>query len=552
MAGDGGRGDAGSPIPVSTRSGSRWILGAAALASVATFLALTLPTVPRGAVVGTGQDEWYNMIRGLRALYERLDPAYFIHPALYYELLAVVYGVQRAWLWTSGHSTGGHLGYFLAHESDFLALARYASVACGALAVAASAWLGATLSGPAGAVLAGLVVASLPLLRTTSTYIRVDALALAALIAATALIVRHHRLGDRRSLVVAAIGIGVATAANYPGALLLLPLGWLEWVRAGRSNTGERRRAVAIACVVAFAAFLALNPYVLIDLPQFLRWFAFQARVAVATHPHAEEPSPWRYLLVLRDQGIPAAAACAIGAAAIAAPRSAFGAIGWLGVLYLAVFSAMRSQYDRFALPPIALLAASGAALVPHLFGRIGGARVAAASTAAAALMLLWSAAAQRRELQDAPPPEPSAAVNFDYRAEMLGWIEENVPRNATFLFESDTLPLLQMAYDPGDDPGPFSALLRAAFERVHPRLPGRILKTQFIAAVYNYDPKLLDDAPVYFLASSQNRRYIAENRAALPEPAAFYDALDARGATIVHQSSGYHELLQLYAVGAR
>src|SRR5262249_37184582 len=66
------------------------------------FLLLTLPRVHWGPVIGTGQDDWYNVVRGLRALYERLNPTYFIHPALYYEFLAVLSGLASVWLSVTG------------------------------------------------------------------------------------------------------------------------------------------------------------------------------------------------------------------------------------------------------------------------------------------------------------------------------------------------------------------------------------------------------------------------------------------------------------------
>jgi hypothetical protein len=106
----------------------------------------------------------------------------------------------------------------------------------------------------------------------------------------------------------------------------------------------------------------------------------------------------------------------------------------------------------------------------------------------------------------------------------------------------------VQIAYDPDGRDRTFQSSLRQAYERIYHPLPKKIVKTQFIAAVYNYDPKLFDDGEVYFLGSSQNRDYIATNRAVLTEPAAFYDALDAR-ATVVHEAAGYHERLVLYAI---
>ncbi len=523
---------------------SLWPLVGSCLLSAAVFLWLTLPAVPFGPVIGTGQDEWYNMIRGLKVLYERLNPSYFIHPALYYELLALLYAIQRLILAITGNLGAGFMDYFLAHEETLLAVARGASVAGGALAAMAATWLGTGLSGAGAGLLAGALIASLPLLRTMATCIRVDTLALAAMVAATALIVRRQQRSDRRSLVLAAAGIGVAAAANYPGALLLVLLGWFEWMRAGDEPLAQRVGAFALACGLAFTVFLAFNPYVLINPPQFLRWFLFQANVALTTHPHGQEPNPLRYAEVLYRQGLPVAIACIAGALAIVQPRRPQAPVAAFALLYLAGFSAMRTQYDRFALPGIALLCIAGTAAICALLTALVGRRVATGLAAAAVVAVIWSAA---------PTPSamlPSELPDTDYRAEMFEWVTANLSPTATLLFESDTLPLLQEAYDPGVPDAPFATSLRQAFTRRHPRLPKTILKTQYIGAVYNYDPKLLQGDQVFFLASSRNRPYIEDNRTVLAEPAAFYEALDAAGASVVHETGGVHEQLILYAVG--
>lgn len=502
--------------------------------------ALSLQRLPVGPIVGTGQDEWYNVIRALTALYERFDPFYFIHPALYYEVLAVVFWADRAILAAAGTipNAAAFLDYFLTNEGHFLQLARSVSLAGALLSVYAAVWLGDVLAGGAAGLLCGAVIASLPLLHTMAGAIRVDTLALAALLAASALVMGYWARPSRRRLIAAAAGIGVAAAANYPGALLILVLAWIEVVRP---HPARPLRRLAGACLLAGAVFLALNPYTMLDLPRFVWWFTFQARVALVTHPHGEPPSVWFYLDLLRQQGAPALLACGLGAAvAVLRLKRPAGALAAFAVLYLAVFSFMHTQYDRFGLPPIALLAAAGSAAWCQTVTWLAGKRFAAPIAVATALPVLWMSAAPLRTVSPV-----SAAREDDYRASMFAWILQHVPRRATLLFESDTLPLLQTVYDPGRE-GPFSRSLRAAFDRTYPRLPARILKTQFIGTVYNYDPTLLD-GEVFFLASSRNRQYIAANRTTLSAPAAFYEKLDA-SARVVHETAGPQERLLLYA----
>jgi hypothetical protein len=521
----------------------------AAVASAAVFLVLTVPRMHWGPVNATGQDAWYNAVRALRSLYEHLNPSYFIHPALYYELLALLYALQGLWLWLSGRVAGsvGYLDYFLTHQAQFLDLARAFSVACGALAVAATVWLGALLSTVGGGLLAGIVVASLPLLQAQSAVVRVDAIALATSIGAGALLVKWYQAPSRRSLLVAGAAIGLATAANYPAALHLALMGWLVVGRRPQNASGDeagRPGSLIEACAVALAAFLAINPYVVLDFHFFWRWFTFLTTVASLRHPHAPEPSIAYYLPVLREQGIPAMAACAAGVLAATTPWKPAGALALYAIVQLAAFSLMRTQYDRFVLPPIVFLCTVGAAWFYLQLGRIRP--WAKRSVMLLATGLVAWAAAMGLE-RDLPGGENRGR---DYRQEMFAWIAANVPASATLVIESDVMPLLQTIYDRDDRESPFRDRLRAAFENAHPHFVRNVIKSQFIGAVYNYDPKLLEPDGVFFLASSQNRDFIHHNRELLIEPAAFYAALDRR-ATVVHEQPAAFETLRLYCTGS-
>src|SRR6185369_5004555 len=176
------------------------------------------------------------------------------------------------------------------------------------------------------------------------------------------------------SLLLAGAGIGVATAANYPAALLLALLGWL-WICRWREDVSiaadDRRASLIEAGGVALAVFLVLNPYVVLDFPLFWRWFTFQANVALLRHPHADEPRAAYYLLVLRDQGVPAIAACVAAVLAATAPSKPTGALAVYAILQFAAFSLMQSQYDRFVLPAIALLCIVGSASLSAQLARI-------------------------------------------------------------------------------------------------------------------------------------------------------------------------------------
>src|SRR4029077_20421556 len=221
--------------------------------------------------------------------------------------------------------------------------------------------------------------------------IRVDTLAVAALIGATALVVRCRRDPNLRSLFVAAAAIGVAAAANYPGALLLLLLGWL-WLSGGSTATRERQLILfGQACALAFAVFLLLNPYVIVDLSLFLRSFGFQLNVAVLTHPHAEEPRITRYLTLLIAQGPAAVLASLAAVFAATRPREPTGALALYGLVQFTAFSLMRSQYDRFVLPSIALLCIAGTSWICAGLAHVSAGVARAFSVVAIALVLWWA-----------------------------------------------------------------------------------------------------------------------------------------------------------------
>jgi hypothetical protein len=347
-------------------------------------------------------------------------------------------------------------------------------------------------------------------------------------------------------LLVAGAAIGVATAANYPAALHLALLGWLFACRWRQHASGaEVRGSLIEAGAVALAAFLVINPYVVLDFPLFWRWFTFQANVALLRHPHAQQPSFAYYLLVLQEQGIPVMATCAAAVLAATTPWKPAGALALYGIVQFAAFSLMRSQYDRFMMPPIVFLCTAGAAWFCTQLARLRPWAEPIGMLLAAPLVL-WSAAVGF-ELELPPGRENRRP---DYRQEMFAWIEANVPASATLVIESDVMPLLQTVYDRGDRHSPFQEALREAFENTHPQFVKNIIKSQFIAAVYNYDPKLLEPDGVFFLASSKNRDFIHYNRAVLLEPAAFYDALDRR-AVLVHEGGGMFETLRLYVTGS-
>ncbi len=156
-----------------------------------------------------------------------LDPGWYDYPSLVIELLAPF-----------------QLGL---DEPSYLA-GRLVVVALGVAGVAAAWWLGASSYG----TLAGFVAAGFTAVATTHVAYSRTAV---TDVPFTTLTTASLALLASRRLELAGLVAGLATAAKYPGAVLLVPL-----VVAGYR---ERRRLAAAIAIFA-AAFAVASPFVVI------------------------------------------------------------------------------------------------------------------------------------------------------------------------------------------------------------------------------------------------------------------------------------------------
>lgn len=128
----------------------------------------------------------------------------------------------------------------LAHGNAFLA-ARYLSLAAGAVLLLATWWLGRTLAGRGGGLLATLAAASSPLVVEYGLYVGTDMVfAAICTLALALLLLAARRRASRWAWAGAGLLGGLAFSVRHPG-VLLLPLGllalaaacWRDW-RAAR------------------------------------------------------------------------------------------------------------------------------------------------------------------------------------------------------------------------------------------------------------------------------------------------------------------------------
>jgi hypothetical protein len=209
------------------------------------------------------------------------NPHYFVNPPAY---TYVLHGVFAAWF-------GGRAGVSNALASDpaeVFVVARVVAATLGTVAIGLLYLAGTKLFADrrVGLLAAALLgVGFLPVFYSHLALNDVPALAPICLsLWGSAGVVRDGRM---RHYVIAGVGVGLAAGTKYTGGVVLLPLlgavaGRL--VLGGIPHAGTIRAAAArglvVACGCALVAFLASNPYALLDHHAFVDGLDHQTSVA--------------------------------------------------------------------------------------------------------------------------------------------------------------------------------------------------------------------------------------------------------------------------------
>jgi 4-amino-4-deoxy-L-arabinose transferase-like glycosyltransferase len=325
--------------------------------------------------------------------------------------------VPRAWRMTHGGGLDPHffdwptlVTYALApfqawHAQPSFLTGRLVIVAFAVAGVAAAWWLGSAAYGTVAAAVAAAVTA------VATTHVTFSHAAVTDVPLTTVVTVALALLVTGR-LELAGVAIGLAAAAKYPGALVLVPLVVVAW---------RKWRRLALSLALAAVAFFAASPFVLLDagstwsaLTRIQRehrrgWLGFEhdqwSGIAFAGH--------------LWDALGPALLIAVAALIVALVRRSGNGdvVLGAFVVAYYVSLLPLHSHFPRYVLP-----------LIPALGALAGRFRALAPVTLLLLIVpLAWSIRDDAR------------LTRTDTRVVAARWISTHVPKGSTIAAESST-----------------------------------------------------------------------------------------------------------------
>jgi hypothetical protein len=251
----------------------RWLFPAGVAALVLGALVLRLWGFRHGLPFVYNADENAHFVAGAIGMFgHTYNPNYFINPPGYTYLLHAAFAL----------GFGGRDGVsasYAADPSNVFALARALSCVLGAIAVGLLAWAGARLFDRRIGFVAAAVLAVAFLPVHYAHLALNDVPTLAPLCLALAGIGGVFARGRLLDYALAGVGLGFACATKYTGGIVLLPLLAAALVgrdeakpvtsRQARQCVAQRLGGLALAGVLALAAFLIANPFALLDFDSF-------------------------------------------------------------------------------------------------------------------------------------------------------------------------------------------------------------------------------------------------------------------------------------------
>jgi hypothetical protein len=351
------------------------------------LLALAFVGLQARALTGTlpypqHYDERYLMEAGQRVLSTGdLNPKLYSYPSLpaYMTTAALAYGLIATNKQGPEHVGIGDIGrltppYY--SQPDVAAAPRKAWVGMSALTLLLIAILAFRLSGPVCMLIATALLALCPRLFGSGwIYINVDLPAACLIAAVLAYITSAHDDASFRSRVlIPGLLCGAATACKYTAALSIVPCLAAIWI----FETHARLRfSIALGGVVA-AAFIALCPFFILDLPGFVDAVAFeQYHYAVRGHARFDVDPGLPQLVAyfgdaVGEYGWLTMGLCLLGIGRFSWQRPRFAVVLLsLPILWLVFLMGYKVHFGRNALPVFVLIPVFAAIGMTWLHSRL-------------------------------------------------------------------------------------------------------------------------------------------------------------------------------------
>lgn len=253
--------------------------GPALVTLLAITFGLRLWGVKQGLPYSYNVDEATHFVpRAIAYFGHDYNPQYFLNPPAYSYLLHIVFE-----LWFGSGDAVRRL--FAADPTNVFVVARVVAAALGTLSVWLTYLAGARLFNRTAGLLAAAIfgLAFLPIFYSHLALNDVPTLAPVALSQyGVAGVLRN---GSRRDYMLAGVGIGLAAATKYTGGITIVCLlgAFACDAIAGAAATALRRLALAVACAVL--AFVAANPYAVLDFSAFQAGVSMQQSLAGGSDP---------------------------------------------------------------------------------------------------------------------------------------------------------------------------------------------------------------------------------------------------------------------------
>ncbi len=431
---------------------------------------LRLWGVKQGLPFSYNSDEDFHFVPKAVGFFDHgLNPHYFLNPPGYSYLLYAVFD-----LWFGGAAAVRHA--YTADPTSVFVVARVVAAALGTVAVWLTYMAGARLFRRAAGLLAAAIlgVAFLPVFY--SHLALNDVPALAPVVLALGGVAGVVQRGGKLGYALAGIGIGLAAATKYTDGIVLLCLPGAVVCDAARSSWRAAGGRLALALALALGAFLAANPYAVLDHHAFFSGLSQQSALAAGqAEPFKLGMRPGSgivYYLWTFTWGLgwaPSLAGLA-GAGLLLARRS------WIRALVLLpaplVFLVLTGTQQRFfgrwlmpIFPIVALLAGYVVVEAVEWAGRHRRLRLVALGAAAVGLLLAQSVVADVHD--------DSVLSRPDTRNLARAWMVGHIPAGSKVVIEPAVPPewidgprgrALWRAY-----PTSFSHLDRAGRPLAHP-----------------------------------------------------------------------------------